>query len=117
MNFDLPIDLTALNASWQIEPWIQKISDDKLISEMTIPGTHDTCCNIIYPFCQTQSMDLHTQLRAGIRFLDIRCRHLNNLFAIHHGLIFCNMTFGEVLKDCEKFLLNNPNEFIVMRVQ
>ena len=76
--------------------WMKEVSNRK-VSELTIPGTHDTCCTKKLDFCQTQTYSLTCQLRDGIRFFDIRCRHIENVFAIHHGLVYCGIMFGEVL--------------------
>jgi 1-phosphatidylinositol phosphodiesterase len=39
---------------------------------MSIPGTHDTMALYGSDMIETQSVDLHSQLLAGIRILDIR---------------------------------------------
>jgi len=49
--------------------------------------------------------------------LDIRCRHIDNKFAIHHGMIFQHVWFNEVLQVLKNFLEVNPSEFILMRVK
>ncbi|EOP90504.1 hypothetical protein IGM_02197 [Bacillus cereus HuB4-4] len=65
-----------------------------------------------------QTMNLTTQLNSGIRYIDIRCRHYNNSFQMHHGPIFQRAGFGSgVLDPIRTFLRNNPNETILMRVQ
>jgi 1-phosphatidylinositol phosphodiesterase len=98
------------------DSWLTKVPD-KLISELSIPGTHDSGCRNHLAFCQTQSYSITTQLKGGIRFLDIRCRHIKNVFAIHHGLVYCGLMFGDVLNECKNFLDENPGEAIIMRVQ
>jgi 1-phosphatidylinositol phosphodiesterase len=63
-------------------------------------------------------MTLSTQLNSGIRVLDIRCRHIEDVFAIHHGIIFQNAFFGgDVLEPAINFLAAHPGETILMRVQ
>ncbi|WP_300464637.1 hypothetical protein [Desulfobacula sp.] len=39
-------------------------------------------------------MSLAQQLDSGIRAFDIRLRHLNNSFTVHHGAAYQNATFG-----------------------
>jgi hypothetical protein len=59
--------------------WMSYIDGNKKLSELTIPGTHDTCAEdvnkgeVVREFVQTQNKPLNEQLDAGIRFLDIRC--------------------------------------------
>jgi 1-phosphatidylinositol phosphodiesterase len=60
---------------------------------------------------------LEAQLEAGIRVLDIRCRHVNNKFAIHHGIEFQHMWFDQVLQTLVAFVRKNPSEFVLMRVK
>lgn len=54
---------------------------------------------------------------AGIRFFDVRNRRAGKSFAIHHGLIFQWLFFGDVLEDCRAFLSKCPGETIIMRVK
>jgi len=63
-------------------------------------------------------MSLATQLKAGIRVLDIRSRHIQDRFAIHHGPVFQNAMFGnDVLKPVVDFLRAHPGEIVLMRVK
>jgi 1-phosphatidylinositol phosphodiesterase len=96
--------------------WMKYIPN-KLISEMTIPGTHDTCARInILEYIQTQSWQLSEQLKAGIRFLDIRCFHYENRFEIHHDMFYCGLSFTDVLNIIKDFFSSYPSEAIIMRV-
>jgi len=97
--------------------WMKDLPNELLLSQITLPGTHDTCCRNTWEFAETQTWTLEDQLSAGIRFLDIRCRHINNVFAIHHDLIFCGIFFGEVLEIIKKFFLNNQSETVLMRIK
>jgi 1-phosphatidylinositol phosphodiesterase len=63
-------------------------------------------------------MSLQEQLDAGIRFLDIRCRHTGNAFAIHHESVFQGLMFGGGVRDvCINFLKAHPSECIVMSIK
>lgn len=99
--------------------WMSKIDDSLQISDFTIPGTHDSCSfhDTIVPFVQTQKSDLLSQLNSGIRFIDIRCRHINDTFAIHHEQVYLNMNFDDVLKSCKEFLMSKSSETILMCVK
>ncbi|MEH1941725.1 MAG: phosphatidylinositol-specific phospholipase C domain-containing protein [Nostoc sp.] len=97
--------------------WMDKLSDSKKISKINIPGTHETCALYgIGAICQDRT--LIEQLEAGIRFIDIRCRHFDNNFAIHHDKVYQNLNFHEGVRDvCIEFLKANPSEFIVMLIK
>lgn len=103
--------------------WMATLPDDRYISELSIPGTHDSVASrhhyngIVNAAVHCQDMDLDEQLERGVRFLDIRGRHINNTLCIHHGSVYLNFTFTEVLDRCSTFLKANPSETIVMRVK
>ncbi len=112
-----------LPKDWSPHNWLGSIPGSKKLSELTIPGTHDSCTytlkvgELATPSTRTQRLTLEEQLNAGIRFLDIRCRHINNAFAIHHDRVYLRLNFDDVLKVCKAFLTANPSECIVMSVK
>lgn len=102
--------------------WMKDIPNNIKLSKLSIPGTHDSMSRygktpVDKPVSQTQSMPLETQLKAGIRYLDIRVRATGDTFAIHHGSVYQNAMFGDVLNTATTFLKNNPEEVILMRVK
>ncbi len=102
--------------------WMATIADSKLISEITIPGTHDSAtytANDIdgLHYVKTQSLSITDQLNIGCRFLDIRAREFNNTLVIHHGAFFLHLNFEDILNDCRNFLKDNPSETILMSVK
>lgn len=100
--------------------WMKSLPDSTRLSAIAMPGTHDTCATrngISLGFAKCQSWKLEDQLRAGIRFLDIRCKHLEDEFHIYHGSIDQKMTFREVMQVCRDFLKSCPSECIVMSVK
>jgi 1-phosphatidylinositol phosphodiesterase len=97
--------------------WMKRVPN-RLISELTIPGAHDSCARInVFEFIQCQSWYLPDLLNAGIRFLDIRCLHYKDTFEICHDVFYCNITFVQVLEIIREFLKANPTETIIMRIQ
>jgi hypothetical protein len=63
--------------------WMSVIMDGTKLTEITMPGTHDSCArkfktNIfteatINAVSKCQSLNITEQLNAGVRFLDVRC--------------------------------------------
>jgi 1-phosphatidylinositol phosphodiesterase len=90
------------------------VPDSTPLSLLSIPGTHDTMAHYGGPLAQTQSLPLRQQLRAGIRALDIRARHVQDRFSIYHGIIYQNAGFSAVLQACNEFLEQNPTETILL---
>lgn len=111
-NAALPI---AMNS------WMSGLQDNISISRISIPGTHDSGATREIPSnsgtAKTQNLSISEQLNAGVRFLDIRCRHIDNSFAIHHGPIYQNLNFDDVLTACYTFLESHPSETIIMSVK
>ncbi len=109
--------------------WMASLSNCRRISELSIPGTHDTmsrcrdastCQGEIGKWwVKCQSFSLADQLKIGIRALDIRCRHFGDRFAIHHGKSHVDgMWFDtDVLTPVIDFLKDHPGETVLMRIK
>ncbi|PSL47185.1 1-phosphatidylinositol phosphodiesterase [Chitinophaga niastensis] len=99
--------------------WMGQISDNTAVSRLSIPGTHDSGARFepVSGTAKCQNLTIADQLNAGIRFLDVRCRHIGDKFAIHHGSIYQNQNFDDVLNACFSFLNSHPTETIVMCVK
>jgi len=96
--------------------WLGTLRGDVKLSQLSLPGTHDTMSFYGGDKVITQSLSLPNQLESGIRVLDIRCRHISDVFAIHHGAVFQNAFFGDVLNDVVAFLRTHKGEAVFMRV-
>ncbi|HDL8276789.1 TPA: phosphatidylinositol-specific phospholipase C domain-containing protein, partial [Yersinia enterocolitica] len=101
--------------------WMSHLSDTQLLSQISIPGTHDSASfrsNVFGAgFTQTQSWNIRKQLDQGVRFLDARCRLINNVFTMHHGAVFLKQQFGDFITTCIDFVKRNPSEFIILSVK
>ena len=99
------------------EQWMLNLNDNMKICDISLPGTHDTCASDCNLFAKCQSLNLEKQLDIGIRFIDIRCRHINDRFKLHHGFIDLGIDFGEGVQDkCLQFLKKNPSEAIFIMI-
>lgn len=114
----LAVNNTAV-AAVAMNNWMSSLPDNTSIAAISIPGTHDSGARVepVAGTAKCQDLTIAAQLEAGIRFLDIRCRHINNAFAIHHGSIYQNLNFNDVLLACTGFLNSHPGEVIVMSVK
>jgi len=99
--------------------WMSGIVDNASIAALSIPGTHDSGARNepVAGTAKCQDLTIAQQLEAGVRFLDIRCRHIDNGFAIHHGSIYQSLNFNDVLLACTGFLAAHPTETIIMSVK
>ncbi|KAL2103999.1 hypothetical protein ACEWY4_000867 [Coilia grayii] len=97
--------------------WMKSIDNNKKLTSITIPGTHDTGAlrgYIAGDFAICQVWSVADQLKAGIRYLDLRVK--KNL-EIVHGRIPQDITFTEVLDQVQSFLKNHSSEAVLIRVK
>ncbi|XP_053319600.1 1-phosphatidylinositol phosphodiesterase-like [Spea bombifrons] len=97
--------------------WMASLPDHLPLSSLAIPGTHDTMAFYGGSLAECQSWRLENQYKAGIRFLDIRCRHYQDRLPIFHGVSYQRTDFVEVLIDTVRFLTEYPTETVLMRVK
>jgi len=97
--------------------WMAALPDGVSLAALSIPGTHDTMAYDASLVSLTQEHDLPTQLRAGIRAIDIRTRHFRDRFSLHHGPEYLHANFTDVVRSCARFLTEHPSETILMRVK
>ena len=103
--------------------WMKEIPDNIKISELTIPGTHDSCTyqikgigKLISYAARTQSWNLEEQMKAGLRYFDIRLRSYNNTLHCFHGPIDLIQTFDSILKTASDFINKNKTETLIMQI-
>jgi len=99
--------------------WMASLDPNLGLAQFSIPGTHESMARYesFSGTAKCQNLSLADQLNAGVRFIDIRCRHLNNAFVIHHGSVYQNANFDDVINACSAFLGAHPTECIIMSVK
>ncbi|KOG88292.1 phosphatidylinositol-specific phospholipase C [Streptomyces varsoviensis] len=99
------------------QDWLSGIADSVPVQRLTLPGTHDSGARHGGAYVACQTLTIAEQLAAGIRFLDVRCRAVDGVFAIHHAAFYQKLMFGDVLIACRDFLRAHPSETVLMRVK
>jgi 1-phosphatidylinositol phosphodiesterase len=99
--------------------WMANIPDELRLSELSIPGTHDTGA---YEFggdiALAQSMNVSNQLNAGIRAMDIRLKIDDGELMVYHGIAPQGLDFdADVLDTVTSFLAAHPSETVLMRIK
>ena len=96
--------------------WMQSIPDSTKLTQMTIPGTHNSCA--LHGICcaRTQTWSLPEQMNAGLRYFDIRLRLYNNTLRAFHDFVDQIDTFDIILNYALNFLEQNPSESIIMQI-
>ncbi|KAG0645378.1 Phosphatidylinositol-specific phospholipase C [Hyphodiscus hymeniophilus] len=109
--------------NYSLGSWMSVIPDHTLLSNVTIPGTHDSCACSNIPFVRTQYLSIPKQLEAGLRFLDLRCRvHSDGELYMYHGGIPINMPmylkFGKIMSEIFEFFSKNgkPTETVLISI-
>lgn len=107
-----------------LKNWMKRLSDNLNITEVNLPGTHDSCAfRVQFPLLsRCQSKTISEQLNSGIRFLDIRVEKDGERLKLVHDIADCKdptntrkkLYLEDVIDDCKKFLSENPSETILL---
>jgi len=97
--------------------WMADLPDHWHISELSIPGTHDTYSKWEDSWtAHCQMMPMVNQLQSGIRVLDVRLRVEGDRLQTCHGIYQFWSYFEHVLDSSVAFLETHDQETILMRV-
>lgn len=111
------------------ENWMRAIRGETKLTEITIPGTHDSCTtqmanSIVAGIAQCQSLTIPQQLDAGVRFLDIRCEVDPNSHSVWtvHSTVDCykgseRYFLDYVFQDIYSWLDNHPSETVLVSIK
>lgn len=97
--------------------WMKELDGNTLLSDITIPGTHDTMALYGGPAAECQAWNLEDQLKAGIRYLDLRVYAFENTLYLMHGIVYQHSTFTRALDTLKAFLSEFPSETVFARVK
>ena len=112
--------------------WMSYLSDDLYLSEITLPGTHDSCArNVMLGYVmRCQDTSISQQLQNGYRYLDLRVALDENSdgerLKLVHNFANCHKTgrltsdyiyFEDVCQDLYKFLQTNQQETVIVNIK
>lgn len=105
--------------------WMTTVPDSRLITQLTIPGTHDSASwhyndVALNPFVRTQRAtdNFIQQLNDGIRFFDIRVKpETDYQWALYHGSHYLGISFGRFLTDVAQWMSTHPKEAIFVSIK
>lgn len=119
--FLLCVFSTMLTAqSFEGSKWLASIEDNRLVSELSIPGAHDAGTGegllFVGGFGKTQSLKLSEMWDRGVRAFDLRPAYDNKdkELRIFHGTIKTKVTFRKALEILAKKIDENPSEFAIV---
>ena len=107
------------NMSFSYETWMANLADNVYVSQISMPGTHDAGAyisgSIGNNISQTQTLNIESQLNAGIRVLDFRPSYNGSDFDVAHGVVtLSGVTFDGILGNAVTWLANHPTEFVIV---
>lgn len=109
----------AKGSSQKSKEWMKEVAGDKYISQLSIPGTHDS--GALYSIGdlagKCQDLSIAKQLDAGARFLDVRLDVSGGQLKVIHGIVDERDTFDNVVDVCKKFLKKHNSETIIMSIK
>lgn len=101
--------------------------EEMFLSQLNILGSHDSATAFVSmeKITRCQSLDILSQLKIGVRLLDIRLYKKGREFYLCHSLADCfksqdkkeKLTFEDVLGTVKAFLKENPDETVIMSVK
>ncbi|XP_056100592.1 1-phosphatidylinositol phosphodiesterase-like [Rhinichthys klamathensis goyatoka] len=94
---------------------METLDNNKLISTLTIPGTHDALALHGGAPTECQAWSTEDQLKAGIRYFDLRVSGFG--LRIMHGPIYQRTSLPEVICIVKTFLTQFRNEVVLLRVK
>lgn len=99
--------------------WLKNVDDDAKITEVSLPGTHDSGAthSIADVAGKCQDISIKTQLEIGVRFFDLRLQLVNDEFKIVHSFVDQNLKFSAVLKDLYSFIKENSSEYLIISIK
>ncbi|KAL2885156.1 1-phosphatidylinositol phosphodiesterase [Ceratocystis lukuohia] len=105
--------------------WMDAIADDVLLSQLSIPGTHnsvtDRLRNVAFDYDipnRSQNVPLLEQLASGIRYFDITCHYMAiGYLQVYDGKYDTSYFFSYVLEVMADFLDEHPRETVILRIQ
>ena len=127
---DVDIDMSVPYSN--TATWMEGISDDTYLSEITIPGTHNSCARYVslgYAM-RCQNTGILEQLENGYRYLDLRVAvedtEAGSKVKLVHKNVDCHtegklfsekLYFDDVCSDLYKFLQQNTSETVIVNIK
>ena len=99
--------------------WMSQINDSTKITDLSIPGSHDSGAlhSIADVSGKCQDLNIKSQLNIGVRFFDIRLKLKNNQLDIVHSFVDQKLKFVDVLNDMVNFIKENNSEFLIISIK
>ncbi len=113
------LPLSSKSSTTKGVDWMKNIDDSTSLTSLSIPGSHDSGAlhSIGDLSGKCQDLTISDQLKAGVRFFDIRLQLKNDELKIVHGIVDQKLHFSSVLKDFGSFLESHPSEGLIVSIK
>lgn len=104
-------------SSVSMDKWMSRIDSDAYLSQLSIPGSHESCATIALPWIQCQHMSIDDQLKSGLRYFDFRCGVSFGSLYLFHGRSPLGFALNDVLARMYAWLERVQNEAIILQIK
>lgn len=106
-----------VKADTKYSNWMQYLSDDTLLSNTIIPGSHDSGTINMKWVSETQTDTIKQQLESGVRYFDLRVnKKKDNQYVMYHSSSN-GVDFLPILSDIKSFIVAHPSETLLLDFQ
>ena len=95
------------------DKWMSFIKDDVKLTELVIPGSHNSGSYTMNALAKCQSDDLYEQYMHGVRHFCIRLNEKKGVVYLAHGMSF-GRPLEEVLGQISRMIKHNDSEFLIL---
>ncbi len=105
------------------EPWMGRLADDRMLHQITLPGTHDSATWQLGLSSQCQHTSIPQQLYIGARYFDVRLdTDTPHDPGVNHGTVGTHYHLSDVAKMMADFLtgahgLHSTQETVVLQLK
>lgn len=110
------------------DDWIKNIDDNTFVSQLSIPGTHDSgtghgfsvgdiASAIAEYLGRTQEKNITEQWNCGIRCFDLRPAVDGSSLYVFHGIAKTNLSFSTAMSTLSNLVGNHPKEFAIVIIR
>lgn len=99
-----------------LRSWMSYVSDDTLLTDIVIPGSHDSGTTKMMWAAKTQDKSIKEQMACGARYFDIRPQLKDGKLVVFHGPI-TGEDVEPIIDDIKQFLTANPSETLILDFQ
>ena len=99
--------------------WMKYVEDDTKITQLSIPGSHDSGAihSIADVAGKCQDLSVFEQLNIGVRFFDIRLQLVNDTLKVVHSFVDQAMPFKYVMQDFSDFITKHSTEMLIVSIK